>query len=119
MDNCNYDYASQYQDPTFKLFDPQEAGGMHRCDLTDPYQRAVAWELVELAWAEDGENWQDESIDGAAFELREPEPVRVPPLRAWPQLISRACGLSSSATTTRLPSVTTQRRRVLIELSAI
>ena len=30
-------------------------GGDWVCDLADPYDRAVAWELVELAWEEDGE----------------------------------------------------------------
>ena len=39
------------------LFDPQEAGGTHTCNLADPYQRSVANELVELAWTQDGENW--------------------------------------------------------------
>jgi hypothetical protein len=32
----------------------------------------VAWELVELAWTEEGENWQDEKLDGGPFELEEP-----------------------------------------------
>jgi hypothetical protein len=32
----------------------------------------VAWELVQLAWSEDGENWMDESLDGNEFSLPEP-----------------------------------------------
>eukprot|EP01052_Picozoa_sp_SAG31_P024418 SAG31_NODE_2076_length_6507_cov_3.611267_4_plen_598_part_00 len=34
----------------------------------------IAWELVELAWGEEGENWKHESLDGDAFELDEPPP---------------------------------------------
>jgi Ran GTPase-activating protein (RanGAP) involved in mRNA processing and transport len=59
------------------LFDPADAGGHHKCDLEDAYQRMVAWELVELAWTEEGENWSDEKIDGAVFELDEPGPGEI------------------------------------------
>ena len=54
------------------LFDPANAGGFHKCNLADPYDRMVAWELVDLAWAEEGENWSDEKVDGGVFELDEP-----------------------------------------------
>ena len=57
-----------------ELFDPKHAGGPWECDLSDPYMRMVAWELVELAWAEEGENWCDETLDGKPFELAEPGP---------------------------------------------
>ena len=59
------------------LFDPANAGGFHRCNLEDPYDRMVAWELVELAWTEEGENWSDEKIDGGDFELEEPGPGEI------------------------------------------
>ena len=59
------------------LFDPADAGGHHKCDLGDAYQRMVAWELVELAWAEEGENWSDECLDGAKFDLEEPAPGEI------------------------------------------
>ena len=51
--HCNIDYHDRHED----IFEPQEAGGRHRCNLADPYDRAKAWGLVELAWDEDGENW--------------------------------------------------------------
>jgi hypothetical protein len=35
-------------------------------------QRVVANELVELAWTQPGENWKDEKLDGAPYELPEP-----------------------------------------------
>ena len=59
------------------LFDPADAGGHHKCNLEDAYQRMVAWELVELAWTEEGENWSDERIDGSDFNLEEPEPGEI------------------------------------------
>ena len=65
------------QDPNQPLFEPNAPAGFHRCNLEDPYERMVAWELVELAWADDGENLQDEQIDGSPFELDEPEPGEV------------------------------------------
>ena len=68
LDKCNYDVSSAYD-----LFDPQEPGGNWTCDLTDPYDRAVAWELVELAWTEQGENWLNETLDGKPYNLPEPE----------------------------------------------
>eukprot|EP01051_Picozoa_sp_SAG22_P010014 SAG22_NODE_875_length_6716_cov_2.927006_5_plen_170_part_00 len=67
---CNYDFI----EPGLPLFDPQEPGGAWECDLAQPYDRMVAWELVELAWNEDGENWNDETLDGDPFELEEPPP---------------------------------------------
>ena len=65
--NCNFDYQS-----TEHLFDPSEPGGSYVCHLEDPYERTVGNELVELAWREVGENWEDEQLDGKAFELPEP-----------------------------------------------
>eukprot|EP01047_Picozoa_sp_COSAG01_P053694 COSAG01_NODE_5783_length_4035_cov_4.057673_1_plen_911_part_10 len=61
-----------YTDISDAVFDPQEAGGYHELDLSDPYQRTVAWELVELAWDEDGENWFGETLNGEAYDLPEP-----------------------------------------------
>ena len=40
--------------------------------LESRYDRAVAWELVELAWIESGENWFDETLDGQPYDLPEP-----------------------------------------------
>jgi hypothetical protein len=54
------------------LFDPNEPGGVWECDLSNPYERVVANELVELAWSQPGENWQNETLDDKPFELREP-----------------------------------------------
>lgn len=61
-------YASLNQ----ATFDPCKPGGSWLCRLNNPYERAVANELVALAWAEDGENWQDEKLDGSPFEVPEP-----------------------------------------------
>jgi hypothetical protein len=68
LSGCNYNYHTQDE-----IFDPANPGGDHSCDLSDPYERAKAWELVELAWNEDGENWSNETIDGKPFELAEPK----------------------------------------------
>ena len=54
------------------MFDPNEPGGVWECDLSNPYERVVANELVELAWSQPGENWQNETLDDKPFELREP-----------------------------------------------
>jgi hypothetical protein len=63
------------------LFDPLEPGGDYigdnSLDLSDPYKRVIANELVELAWNEDGENWDNELLDGKPFELPEPGPGEV------------------------------------------
>ena len=29
----------------------------------------IAWELVELAWYQDGENWCHETLDGSPFQV--------------------------------------------------
>ena len=50
LSECNYNYSTADE-----IFDPANPGGNWVCDLADPYDRAVAWELVELAWEEDGE----------------------------------------------------------------
>lgn len=68
LSKCNYSYST-----ADKIFDPANPGGDYECDLTNPYDRAVAWELVELAWKEEGENWEDERIDNQPFDLPEPE----------------------------------------------
>jgi hypothetical protein len=34
-----------------------------RAQVSMPYERMVANELVELAWVEEGENWMDETMD--------------------------------------------------------
>ena len=54
------------------LFDPSEPGGRYVCNLADPYERTVGNELVELAWREVGENWENETLNGKKFELPEP-----------------------------------------------
>lgn len=59
------------------IFDPLEPGGHHVCNLADPYERVVANELVELAWKQDGENWENETLDGQPFSLPEPAPGEV------------------------------------------
>jgi len=63
-----------YEDAEKKLFDPARPGGTYNLNLHDPYQRMVAWELVELAWKEDGENWEDERMVNPSepFNLDEP-----------------------------------------------
>lgn len=71
--NCNMYYRAQGE----KIFDPQEAGGPHVCNLADPYGRSVAWGLVELAWDEDGENWIGETYDGKPYNLEEPPPGEI------------------------------------------
>ena len=55
------------------------AGGEWACDLADHYQRMVAWELVELAWEQHGENWQNEKLDGKPYDLPEPVTKTTPP----------------------------------------
>ena len=68
LSQCNYNFSTADQ-----IFDPATPGGTYECDLTKPYDRAVAWELVELAWNEEGENWDNETIDNQPFDLPEPE----------------------------------------------
>ena len=70
MFGCNY----SVQDDSEQLFDPESPGGKYELDLEDPYDRMVAWELVDLAWTEEGENWSDETLDRGSFELDEPDP---------------------------------------------
>ena len=45
------------------------------CKLDDPYGRAIANGLAQLAWQEDEQNWDDEktTLDGQPFDLPEPE----------------------------------------------
>ena len=68
LSQCNYNFST-----ADTIFDPATPGGTYECDLTKPYDRAVAWELVELAWKEEGENWENETIDNQPFDLPEPE----------------------------------------------
>lgn len=79
---CNFSLS----DPSFdkilspnnvEQFDRGEPGGTWVCDLSMPYERMVANELVDLAWVEDGENWKDETMDGKDFELPEPPPGEI------------------------------------------
>eukprot|EP01043_Picozoa_sp_COSAG02_P006480 COSAG02_NODE_185_length_30442_cov_59.370168_7_plen_1112_part_00 len=72
FDKCNIDCKDKE-----KIFDPQEAGGYHNCNLSDPYGRSEAWGLVELAWDEDGENWIGEQYDGRPYDLEEPPPGEI------------------------------------------
>jgi hypothetical protein len=72
FDKCNIDCKDKEQ-----IFDPQEAGGHHSCNLSDPYGRSEAWGLVELAWDEDGENWIGEQHDGKPYDLEEPPPGEI------------------------------------------
>lgn len=55
-------------------FDPQKPAGIWRCNLALPYERAVANELLQMAWAEEGENWEGETLDGQAYSVPEPPP---------------------------------------------
>ena len=45
---CNY----KFTDDSVEIFDPQRPGGEYSLDLSEPYQRFVAWELVDLAWCD-------------------------------------------------------------------
>ena len=42
-----------------------------------PYDRMVAWELVQLAWSQEGENWVGETLDLRPYNLPEPPPGEV------------------------------------------
>ena len=70
---CNFSYC----DESLDLFDPSDPGGVWDNDLSDPYARTRANELVELAWTQPGENWKDETLDGKPFELTEPPEHKV------------------------------------------
>jgi hypothetical protein len=52
--------------------DSNRPGGVWVCDLSKPFERATAWELVDLAWTQPGENWAEETLDGKPFDLNEP-----------------------------------------------
>eukprot|EP01050_Picozoa_sp_SAG11_P010651 SAG11_NODE_1080_length_5962_cov_7.764284_1_plen_1743_part_00 len=76
---CNFELHDPSRSPQLSPnrvegFDRAEPGGVWRCDLSKPLERMVANELVDLAWVEEGENWKDETLDGAPFELPEPPP---------------------------------------------
>lgn len=64
-------------DETDQLFDPGNPNGPYSLQLDDPYDKMVAYELVELAWVEEGENWQNEQMDGKKYELQEPEDLGI------------------------------------------
>ena len=66
-----------YYTSSDEIFDPDQAGGFHSCNLADPYERSKAWGLVELAWDEDGENWIGETHDGQPYDLDEPPPGEI------------------------------------------
>jgi len=70
------------EDASLKLFDPANPNGDYVLDLAVPYDEMVAHELVELAWLEEGENWQDEKfgkdVDSLKpYELKEPEDLGI------------------------------------------
>jgi hypothetical protein len=67
---CNFSLEERCEE----LFDPAEPSGTWHCDLGNPYERVVANELVELAWTQPGENWKNETLDGAPYQLPEPGP---------------------------------------------
>ena len=52
--------------------DANRPGGVWVCDLSEPFDRATAWELIDLAWTQPGQNWDDETLDGKPFDLPEP-----------------------------------------------
>jgi len=64
-------------DEHLKLFDPANPNGEYSLNLEDPYDEMVAHELVELAWLEEGENWQDEQMNGSPYNLQEPEDLGI------------------------------------------
>ena len=84
IQQCNFD-AKEYADEEMqqssheslhgRTFDPMEPAGVWVCRLDDPYGRAVANGLAELAWQEDEQNWDDEKtkLDGSLFDLPEPD----------------------------------------------
>eukprot|EP01046_Picozoa_sp_COSAG06_P005637 COSAG06_NODE_254_length_19039_cov_5.465488_5_plen_94_part_00 len=47
-----------------RVFSRVFCAGSYVCNLADPYERVVGNELVELAWREVGENWENEMLDG-------------------------------------------------------
>ena len=54
-----------------KVFDPQDPNGHYILDLAIPYDRAIACQLVNIAYDEDGEQFQNETFNGKPFELPE------------------------------------------------
>ena len=84
IQQCNFDvkeYADEEMEQSLheslhgRTFDPMDPAGIWVCNLSDPYGRAVANGLAELAWQEDEQNWDDEktTLDGAVFDLPEPD----------------------------------------------
>jgi Ran GTPase-activating protein (RanGAP) involved in mRNA processing and transport len=73
----NRDLKPDWQSLPCPLFDPTNAAGHYSLDLDDPYERMVAWELVELAWEEKDENWENEMLDGQPYDLEEPGPGEI------------------------------------------
>ena len=65
---CNITVTDEKQ----KFLDRRRPGGVWECDLSKPFERATAWELVDLAWTQPGQNWEDETLDGKPFDLPEP-----------------------------------------------
>ena len=64
-------------DENLRLFDPGNPNGQYSLQLSDPYDEFVAMELVELAWVEEGENWENEQLDGKPYDLKEPEDLGI------------------------------------------
>ena len=73
--NHNHDLTDPSNDHDF--LDRQRPGGVWVCDLSKPFHRATAWELVNLAWTQPGQNWQEETLDGKPWNLDEPGPGEV------------------------------------------
>ena len=69
MKGCNLGITEEKLD----LFDTANPNGKYTLNLQEPYDEMVAYELVELAFLEDGENWKDEQLDGKKYELEEPK----------------------------------------------
>ena len=67
--DCNIQFndndTSNDNDPQLlgepRAFDPLVPAGQYKLNLAKPFDRMIAWELVELAWWQDGENWQHET----------------------------------------------------------
>ena len=57
------------QEPLFEFSNP---AGIYELQIERPYDAMCAYELLELAWNEEGENMKNETLDGQPFNLAEP-----------------------------------------------
>ena len=55
------------------LLDFSNPAGAYELHLEKPYDAMCAYELLELAWNEEGENMKNETLDGSPFNLAEPD----------------------------------------------